>query len=245
LNKAEVREIVYDLIIFCESIKSSEILYEIGTEEQVYSSSEDVESELKVILSDLERKGLPKPIFYVHQTGTKVVERRNVGNFDNPLDSKGFLPASFNLPRVVKLCKLNGVWLKEHNADYLSNEAIRWHPRFGIHAANVAPEFGYTETQAIINLANMASAHDLIEILVEKVNSLGKWRKWMLENSDANELDRALISGHYHFSENWHIEWRSELRGRLKKINIDLDNYIYQEVKSSINRYLIGFGYAS
>ena len=135
--------------------------------------------------------------------------------------------------------------MKEHNADYLSNEAIRWHPRFGIHAANVAPEFGYTETQAIINLANMASAHDLIEILVEKVNSLGKWRKWMLENSDANELDRALISGHYHFSENWHIEWRSELRGRLKKINIDLDNYIYQEVKSSINRYLIGFGYAS
>ncbi len=244
LNKDEIREIVYELIVFCESIKSSEILYEIGTEEQVYSSSEDVESELKVIISDLERKGLPKPIFYVHQTGTKVVERRNVGNFDNPLDSKGYLPASFNLPRVIKLCELNGVWLKEHNADYLSNEAIKWHPRFGIHAANVAPEFGYIETQTIINLANMASSHDLIEIMVEKVNSAGKWRKWMLENSSTDELDKVLISGHYHFSENWHTEWRSELRARLKKIDIDLDNYIYQEVKNSINRYLIGFGYA-
>jgi tagatose-1,6-bisphosphate aldolase non-catalytic subunit AgaZ/GatZ len=245
LNKAEIREIVYDLIKFCESIKTSEILYEIGTEEQVYSSSEDVESELKVILNDLERMGLPKPIFYVHQTGTKVVERRNVGNFDNPLDSKGYLPASFNLPRVTKLCEANGVWLKEHNADYLTNEAISWHPRFGIHAANVAPEFGYIETQALINLVNMTSSYDLMKVMVEKVTSKGRWQKWMLENSEANELEKVLIAGHYHFSETWHSDWRSELRARSKSIDIDLDEYIYQEVKNSINRYLIGFGYAS
>ena len=245
LNKNEIREIVYELINFCETIKTSEILYEIGTEEQVYSSSEDVESELKVILSDLERMGLPKPIFYVHQTGTKVVERRNVGNFDNPLDSKGYLPASFNLPRVTKLCEVNGVWLKEHNADYLSDAALNWHPRFGIHAANVAPEFGYIETQTIVDLAIMTSSHDLIEIMVEKVISSGRWRKWMLENSDADELEKVLIAGHYQFSENWHTDWRSELRARLKKIDIDLDDYIYQKVKNSINRYLMGFGYAS
>lgn len=245
LNKNEIREIVYELINFCETIKTSEILYEIGTEEQVYSSSEDVESELKVILSDLERMGLPKPIFYVHQTGTKVVERRNVGNFDNPLDSKGYLPASFNLPRVTKLCEVNGVWLKEHNADYLSDEALHWHPRFGIHAANVAPEFGYIETQTIVDLAIMTSSHDLIEIMVEKVISSGRWQKWMLENSDADELEKVLIAGHYQFSENWHTDWRSELRARLKKIDIDLDDYIYQKVKNSINRYLVGFGYAS
>lgn len=245
LNKNEVREVVYELINFCETIKTSEILYEIGTEEQVYSSSEDVESELKLILSDLESKALPIPIFYVHQTGTKVVERRNVGNFDNPLDSKGYLPASFNLPRVTKLCELNGVWLKEHNADYMSDEALKWHPRFGIHAANVAPEFGYIETQTIIKLANMTSSDDLVEIMVDKVNSLGKWKKWMLENSDSNQFEKMLIAGHYHFSEDWHIEWRSELRSRLVKIDIDLDSYIFTEVKKSINRYLECFGYAS
>ena len=245
LNKDEVREIVYDLIVFCESIKTSEILYEIGTEEQVYSSSEDVETELKIILRDLKSKALPIPIFYVHQTGTKVVERRNVGNFDNPLDSKGYLPASFNLPRVSKLCELNGVWLKEHNADYMSNEALKWHPRFGIHAANVAPEFGYIETQTIINLANMTSSDDLVEIMIDKVNSLGKWKKWMLENSESDEFEKMLIAGHYHFSEDWHIEWRSELRSRLNKIDVDLDSYIFTEVKKSINRYLEYFGYAS
>jgi hypothetical protein len=245
LDKNEVREVVYELINFCERVKTSEILYEIGTEEQVYSSSEDVESELKLILSDLESKALPMPIFYVHQTGTKVVERRNVGNFDNPLDSKGYLPASFNLPRVTKLCELNGVWLKEHNADYMSDEALRWHPRFGIHAANVAPEFGYIETQTVINLANMTSSDDLVEIMINKVNSLGKWKKWMLENNESNQFEKMLIAGHYHFSEDWHIEWRSELRSRLKKKNIDLDSYIYTEVKKSINRYLECFGYAS
>ena len=245
LNKDEVREIVYELIHFCETIRTSEILYEIGTEEQVYSSSEDVETELKIILRDLKSKALPIPIFYVHQTGTKVVERRNVGNFDNPLDSKGYLPASFNLPRVSKLCELNGVWLKEHNADYMSNEALKWHPRFGIHAANVAPEFGYIETQTIINLANMTSSDDLVEIMIDKVNSLGKWKKWMLENSESDEFEKMLIAGHYHFSEDWHIEWRSELRSRLNKIDVNLDSYIFTEVKKSINRYLEYFGYAS
>ena len=245
LDKNEVREIVYELMNFCETIKTSEILYEIGTEEQVYSSSEDVESELKVILNDLKNKALPAPIFYVHQTGTKVAERRNVGNFDNPLDSKGYLPASFNLPRVTKLCELNGVWLKEHNADYMSDGALRWHRRFGIHAANVAPEFGYIETQTIINLASMTSSDDLVKIMVDKVNALGKWKKWMLENSESNQFEKMLIAGHYHFSEAWHLEWRSELRERLKKIDIDLDQYVYQAVKKSINRYLECFGYAS
>jgi tagatose-1,6-bisphosphate aldolase non-catalytic subunit AgaZ/GatZ len=245
LNKKEIREIVYELINFCETIKTSEILYEIGTEEQVFSSSEDVETELKVILSDLESKNLPTPIFYVHQTGTKVIERRNVGNFDNPLDSKGYLPASFSLPRVIKLCELNGVWLKEHNADYMSDDALKWHPRFGIHAANVAPEFGYIETQTIINLANMTSSDDLVRIMVDKVNSLGKWKKWMLENSESNDFEKMLIAGHYHFSETWHLEWRSELRKRLSSRDIDLDQYVYHAVKQSINRYLESFGYAA
>ena len=39
--------------------------------------------------------------------------------------------------------------LKEHNADYLSDNALKWHKKFGIHGANVAPEFGVCETKAI------------------------------------------------------------------------------------------------
>ena len=67
----------------------------------------------------------------------------------------------------------------------------------------------------------------------------------MLENSESNQFEKMLIAGHYHFSETWHLEWRSELRKRLKNIDIDLDQYVYQAVKKSINRYLECFGYAS
>ena len=67
----------------------------------------------------------------------------------------------------------------------------------------------------------------------------------MLEGSDASQFKKMLISGHYHFSEEWHLEWRSELRRRLKKIDIDLDKSVYTEVRKSINRYLECFGYAS
>jgi hypothetical protein len=81
--------------------------------------------------------------------------------------------------------------------------------------------------------------------MVDKVNSLGKWKKWMLENSVSNEFEKMLIAGHYHFSETWHLEWRSELRKRLKNINVDMDQHVYCAVKQSINRYLESFGYAS
>ena len=67
----------------------------------------------------------------------------------------------------------------------------------------------------------------------------------MLENSESDEFEKMLIAGHYHFSEDWHIEWRSELRSRLNKIDVNLDSYIFTEVKKSINRYLEYFGYAS
>ena len=42
--------------------------------------------------------------------------------------------------------------MKEHNADYLSNHSLSLHPKLGIHATNVAPEFGVEETKALIEI---------------------------------------------------------------------------------------------
>ena len=42
------------------------------------------------------------------------------------------------------------VYFKQHNTDYLSNESLSWHPKYGIHAANVAPEFGTTESVSFV-----------------------------------------------------------------------------------------------
>ena len=41
--------------------------------------------------------------------------------------------------------------MKEHNADYLTND-LSWHPKLGIHAANVAPEFGVVETKLFLKI---------------------------------------------------------------------------------------------
>ena len=49
---------------------------------------------------------------------------------------------------MIEICNRYDIFKKEHNTDYLSDEALQWHPRFGIHAANVAPEFGVAETKA-------------------------------------------------------------------------------------------------
>ena len=36
--------------------------------------------------------------------------------------------------------------------DYLSNQSLSLHPKLGIHAANVAPEFGVVETKGLIEI---------------------------------------------------------------------------------------------
>jgi hypothetical protein len=247
LNSDQVRETIFTMIEYCESIKVNDLIYEIGTEEQYYSAAnvDSSEIELKKILLGLEDKKLPKPKFYVAQTGTKVKELRNVGNFDNELDAKGILPASYQLPKVLGICEKYGVWLKEHNADYLSDVGLAWHRRFGIHAANIAPEFGVVETSNLIKLAKQIKAEDLVDNLIEIVNLKGKWKKWMLENSKATEYEKMLIAGHYHFSEPWFLDWRNELELRLKNKSIDLNTELYASIRTSIERILLNFGYHS
>ena len=44
---------------------------------------------------------------------------------------------------MIDICNKYNVLMKEHNTDYLSNEALSWHPRLGIHAANVALVWRY------------------------------------------------------------------------------------------------------
>ena len=44
-------------------------------------------------------------------------------------------------------------FLKEHNTDYLDEETLKMHPVIGISSANVAPEFGVTETKSLLRLS--------------------------------------------------------------------------------------------
>ena len=237
---------IFDLYEFCWSIaqqKKRRIIFEIGSEEQSGSNrnQHDTEYVISETFNFCNKNNLPKPSFVVIQTGTKVLETRNVGTFDAPFRIQGELPAEIEIPKVLDICNKYNIFLKQHNTDYLSDEALAWHPKLGIHSANVAPEFGVAETLAFIEILKKYKLNDLIEKFVKLSCESKKWDKWMLPESKAGEMEKAVIAGHYVFSDPEFIEIKSHAKTELQKHNIDLDEYLKSKVKKSIMRYLKNF----
>ena len=127
--------------------------------------------------------------------------------------------------------------MKEHNTDYLSTDSLQWQPRLGIHAANIAPEFGVAETKAFIGILKERGYTDLLDDFLRISYDSMKWKKWMLKDTDANDMDRAIIAVHYIFSSNEFIELKAKAS---KEIN-NLDNILKDKVKQSIYRYMNAF----
>ena len=242
----EVLDRIFDLYEFCWSEAQQsrrEIIFEVGTEEQSGStnSQEELDYTLNAIKKFCLQNKIPEPTFVVIQCGTRVMEMRNVGSFDSPIRVANEIPAEIQLPKMIEICNRHGVLMKEHNTDYLSDEALQWHPRLGIHAANVAPEFGVTETIALIKALETNGLCKLAERFLKIAYESNKWNKWMLENTTATDRDRALIAGHYVFSTPEVKELKSEATKALQLKNLDLEEYLKQQVKQSILRYLRNF----
>ncbi len=246
INTDEVLERIFELYEFCWSYSQrcgKEVVFEIGTEEQ--SGSTNTQEELDYTLSHINRfcdnNSLPRPTFVVIQTGTRVMEMRNVGSFDTPLRVTEELPAEIQVPKMVQICNQHGIFMKEHNADYLSDEALQWHPRLGIHSANIAPEFGVAESKALIAILENNRLHGLSDSFLELAYSSRKWEKWMTRGSTATDRERALIAGHYIFSTPACIEIKNQASLMLARKNIDLDAALKKAVKDSILRYMNNF----
>ena len=63
----------------------------------------------------------------------------------------------------------------------------------------------------------------------------------MTKDSKATDYEKAIISGHYIFSEKKFIEIKEKLTIILKKKNKNLDKILKKEIKDSILRYLYNF----
>ena len=242
----EVLNRVFDLYEFCwnEAQKlRQEIIFEIGTEEQ--SGSTNSQEELDYTLSSIQKfckKNLiPQPTFVVIQCGTRVMETRNVGSFDSPVRIANEIPTEIQLPKMIEICNRYGILMKEHNTDYLSDEALQWHPRLGIHAANVAPEFGVTETRALVSILESNGLAKLAERFLQLSFDSHKWDKWMLDNTKATDRDRSIIAGHYIFSTPECVDIKLEASSILKGKGIYLNEYLKESVKKSIFRYFHNF----
>tara|TARA_B100000073_G_scaffold348470_1_gene367569 strand:- start:6706 stop:7869 length:1164 start_codon:yes stop_codon:yes gene_type:complete len=246
LNPEDSLERLFELYEYCwryAQSKNKEIIFEIGTEEQSGSTNtiEQLEYNLSEITSYCNANSLPRPTFVVVQTGTKVMETRNVGSFDKPLRVENEIPALIQVPKIVEICDRYNIFIKEHNTDYLSDEALRWHPRLGIHASNVAPEFGVTETKSLVKLLEDNNLKNLAEEFLRISYQSNFWQKWMLSDSKADDRQKAIIGGHYVFGFKEIEELKKKASIELNKRDILLDDYLENMVKESILRYLKNF----
>jgi tagatose-1,6-bisphosphate aldolase non-catalytic subunit AgaZ/GatZ len=241
-NINQVLERVYELYDFCWSYaqeKNQDIIFEIGTEEQSGSnnSQEELEYTLENMRKFCKKNKMPFPSFVVIQAGTRVMETKNIGSFDSPIRVANELPPEIQIPQMINICNKHGVFMKEHNTDYLSTESLRWQPRLGIHAANIAPEFGVAETKAFVDILKKYNHIDLLDEFLKISYDSMKWKKWMLKDTAANDTDRAIIAGHYVFSSDKFIELKAKANRKID----NLDGFLKSKVKESIFRYMNAF----
>ena len=242
----EVLDRVFELYEYCWSYAQKlgkEVIFEIGTEEQSGSTNtqEELDYTLTEITSFCDRLSIPRPTFVVVQTGTRVMETRNIGSFDTPLRVANEIPAEIQVPKMIQICSQHGILMKEHNADYLSNEALEWHPRLGIHAANVAPQFGVTETKSFLSILENNDLTSLADKFLEISYNSFKWSKWMLNTTESSDRDKAIIAGHYIFGMPEFKQLKIKAQYELDRKDIKLDDFLKEKIKNAIQRYMINF----
>ena len=227
--------------------------YEVGTEETNggLTGLEAFETFIQRLMEMLAEKGLPKPQFIVGQTGTLVRLTENVGHFS--VESARSLSAA---------AARHGMELKEHNSDYLSDEALLMHPALGIGSSNVAPEFGVVETRAYLTLARLERAlydagtvsrqGDLSRALPSAAVETERWRKWMVDGDARRSVDCVLadaaltariaqISGHYTFEVPAVAMEIEALLNNLEAVGVPARRFVLDEIKRSIGRYVTSY----
>lgn len=237
---------LFELYGYCCELALSqgrELVFEVGTEEQSQDVSELEHTRwlLERILTFCRAHRFPAPSFVVAQTGAKVMELGNVGVMRSlSAVDRDYLD---KLERLVALCNRHGVYLKGHNADYLSEEVLALHPRVGIHAINVAPEFGVAETRALLRILRGAGLAGLAERFIQLSLSSQKWKKWMLPETTADDVARATIAGHYVFSTPEFRALKAIATESLSRRGVDLDALLRQAIQTQVVRYMTHLNY--
>lgn len=213
------------------------IQFELGTEEQ-NGYAEDL-GQFEYFLNETQKfckkNKIQEPTFVVAQTGTKVMETKNVGEFTQVQHMEVLLK---KIHDTLAVCKKYDVMLKEHNTDYLSDEALALRPLIGIHASNVAPEFGVVETKGLLYLFKIFGYKKEFERFVEIAVTSKKWEKWMLRESCATQIDKAIICGHYIFANEEIVQMKQKVYSDLMLKGIDVDQYLKRLIKQSMTKYM-------
>ena len=232
---------IYELYEFCYSVaqeNNKEILIEIniGKEDGGISYISEIEYTIEKMENFCKLKNLPLPVFMVIKTGNHVLETKNIGILEEIIEGKGS-EEKLEIKKMVDFCNKKKIMIKEHNGDYLTNDSLKQHPILGIHAINVAPEFGVIETKAILSWLENNHLDEFKDKFLEISYNSKKWEKWMMSNTTTTKNDKAIISGHYVFSTPEFINLKKEILKHTENPS-DFDNFLKNEIKKSILRYL-------
>ena len=232
---------IYELYEFCYSVaqeNNKEILIEIniGKEDGGISYISEIEYTIEKMETFCNEKNLPLPVFMVIKTGNHVLETKNIGILEEIIEGKGS-EEKLEIKKMIDFCNKKKIMIKEHNGDYLTNDSLKQHPILGIHAINVAPEFGVIETKAILSWLENNHLDEFKDKFLEISYNSKKWEKWMMSNTTTTKNDKAIISGHYVFSTPEFINLKKEILKHTENPS-DFDNFLKNEIKKSILRYL-------
>jgi len=223
--------------------KNKKILIEVGTEEQSgsYTDLNQMEDFIERIQSFCKKNSFENPLFIVIQTGAKVIESRNVGLFERGTNYDK-MHLIKNIMDSSALAKKHGIFIKEHNADYLSFENLALRPAIGIKASNVAPEFGYLESKALFSLLNMYGTRYDVEKFIDVVYSSKKWEKWVMPESNLKRSEKVMLAAHYCYSDPEIVKIKENLEYKLRGKDIDMNAYLKKAVTASLYKYGSAFG---
>lgn len=244
IPKNNIIEDIMELIEFSYKYslqKKKKVFFEIGTEEPscFTGSFNELNGLITEIIDKLKFNKLPKPLFCVLQTGTRVKELSNIGDLNNlKLINRNI----YKIKKISEICKKNNIQLKQHNTDYLRKEILKKLPSLNIDAANVAPEFGYVESLAIYNFLRKFNQNKILEKFLELSFKSNKWKKWLKTNSKLTDLEKSLLAGHYIFGTNSFKNLKKEIKKTMPS-TYDFDAYLILQVKKRINYYMMLFNY--
>jgi hypothetical protein len=188
------------------------IKFEFGTEENV-----GVAAGVKKYQNDVKfASQFPNMQFVVAQTGSLVMEDRQVGSFDIPMVKK-----------LVNFAESAGIKLKEHNADYLTADQIALRKSAGVHACNIAPQLGVIQTKTVLELADRYDVDS--GYFKQRVLDSGKWRKWII---DGDESVKIAVAGHYCFADQEYYTLEDKLNAHC-----DVAQEVEQAIHACLNLY--------
>jgi hypothetical protein len=215
-NIDEGIECTVKMINYCYSINPN-LLYEICTEETIRPfSAEETDYIVQQIKNLLEESVFVKIKYLVVQCGTKLSERKNIGEFDEN-----------KLSEMLAIAKKYNMIAKEHNGDWVSLSTIKRKYELGLTCINIAPEFGEIETSVILNRIKESSSDDYNKFYEICLQS-GKWKKWVSHDFDYenNKDDLILICGHYNLTNPEFLE----IKKKYSNIDNEIKNAIYDKL---------------